>query len=68
VGGVFLHPDFGIDKTNKTIRLAHKTFARVLLGGAWVTAFYGFYTMTQNPVDLAIFGLPLVVLAPFTLV
>ena len=20
VGGVFLHPDFGIDKTNKTIR------------------------------------------------
>lgn len=68
VGGVFLHPDFGMDKTNKTIRFAHKTFSRCVMAGAWMTAFYGFYTMTQNPVDLAIFGLPLLVLAPFTLV
>lgn len=68
VGGVFLHPDFGIDKTNKTIRLAHKTFARCLMAAAWMTAFYGFYTMTKNPVDLAIFGVPLLALAPFTLI
>ena len=68
VGGVFLHPDFGIDKTNKTLRYAHKTFARYVMTAAWATAFYGFYTMTKNPVDLAIFGLPLLVLAPFTLV
>jgi hypothetical protein len=68
VGSIFLHPDFGIDKTNQTIRLAHKTFARCVLASAWVTAFYGFYTITQNPVELAIFGLPLLVLAPFTLI
>lgn len=67
-GGIFLHPDFGIDKTNKTIRFVHKTFARCVLASAWMTAFYGFYTMTQNPVELAIFGVPLLVLAPFTLV
>lgn len=68
VGTVFLHPDFGMDKTNKTIRFVHKTFARFLLAAAWVTAFYGFYTLTQNPIELAIFGLPLVALAPFTLI
>lgn len=67
VGGIFLHPDFGMDKTNKTIRFAHKTFARCLLAAAWGTAFYGFYTLTQKPLDLALFGLPMIVLAPFTL-
>lgn len=67
-GGVFLHPDFGIDKTNKTIRYAHKVFARGLLMAAWGTAFYGYYTMTKDPFDLALFGLPLLVLAPFSLV
>merc|ERR1712032_1413529 len=30
-GGVFLHPDFGVDKTNKTIRKIHKVFSRTLM-------------------------------------
>jgi len=68
VGGVFLHPDFGMDKTNKTIRYAHKVFARGVLMAAWGTAFYGFSTMTSDPVQLAMFGLPLSVLAPYSLV
>ena len=68
VGGVFLHPDFGMDKTNKTIRYAHKVFARGVLMAAWGTAFYGFSTMTSDPVQLAMFGLPLLVLAPYSLV
>ena len=68
VGGVFLHPDFGVDKTNKTIRLAHKTFSRVVMGSAWLTAFTGMYKMSQSPLDLALFGLPLIILAPFTIV
>jgi hypothetical protein len=67
-GGIFLHPDFGFDKTNKTIRFAHKTMGRVILGSAWCTAFVGMYGMTQDPLSLALFGLPLLVLAPFTLV
>ena len=66
-GAVFLHPDFGVSKTNKTIRFAHKSAARFILGFGWMTAFLGLYTMTQNPVDLALFGLPLLVFAPFTL-
>ena len=68
VGAVVLHPDFGIDKMNKTIRFAHKTFSRVVMAGAWLTAFVGMYTMTQDPLELALFGLPLLALAPYTLV
>ena len=67
-GGIFLHPDFGVDKTNSTIRLAHKTMSRVVLGSAWLTAVLGMYQMTQDPLSLALFGLPLLALAPFTLV
>jgi hypothetical protein len=68
VGGVLLHPDFGLDKTNGTIRLAHKTFARIVLGCAWMTAFMGLYTLTQNPMELALFGVPLVIFAKFALI
>ena len=68
VGAVFLHPDFGMDNTNQTIRYAHKVFARLVTGGAWATALLGMYTMTQDPVELAMFGLPLLVFAPYTLV
>jgi hypothetical protein len=68
VGGIVLHPDFGIDKTNGLIRKVHKTSARVILALSWVTALYGVYQMTNGEViPLAIVGLPMLVLAPFTL-
>ena len=67
-GGVFLHPDFGIDKTNKTIRLAHKTASRLTLMMAWFTAFYGVFSMKAEPVILAGYGLPLLALVPFVLI
>ena len=67
-GTVFLHPDFGIDKTNKLYRKVHKQFARVVITLAWLTAFYGLYSMTTDIVPLALFALPLVVLFPFTLI
>jgi hypothetical protein len=67
IGGIVLHPDWGLDKTNQTIRYAHKTFARIVLGGAWATAVVGMYNMTQDPMELAIVGVPLLILAPFTL-
>lgn len=66
-GGVFLHPDFGMDKTNQTIRKAHRTFARLVLGGVYLTAFFGMTELTTDFVSLAIMGLPLVALAPLTL-
>jgi hypothetical protein len=68
VGGIFLYPNFGFDKTNKTIRFDHKTMGRIILGSAWCMAFVGMYGMMQDALSLALFGLSLIVLAPFTLV
>jgi hypothetical protein len=67
VGSIVLHPDFGMDKTNKTIRFAHKTGARVTLFLAWTAAFMGLYKMTQEASTLILFGLPLLVFVPFAL-
>ena len=67
-GGIFLHPDWGIDKTNQDIRKIHKFFSRVIMASAWGVAFYGMYGMTKDPVELFLFGGPLLILAPFTLV
>lgn len=67
VGGIFLHPDFGAAKTNKQIRAAHKLFSRTVIAFAWATAFYGYYSLTKDPIELAVFAVPLLALAPFTL-
>jgi hypothetical protein len=67
VGGVFLHPDWGLDKTNKEYRKLHKLFSRIIVGSAWGTAMYGMYSMTKDPMELFVFGAPLLILAPFTL-
>ena len=68
VGGVVLHPDFGVDKTNKTIRFAHKMGARVVLASAWMCCLSGLYTLTTAPVALGMVGVPLLLLFPFTLI
>ena len=66
-GGIFLHPDFGVDKTNKTIRLLHKTFSRLVLIAAWMTAFLGLLQLTDDTTTLFMFAAPLVALVPVTL-
>jgi hypothetical protein len=67
-GGVFLHPDFGIDKQNVTIRTAHKYMSRVLLFVAWVATLSGLKTLIgDDMMSLLVFAGPLVVAAPFTL-
>jgi hypothetical protein len=66
-GGVFLHPDFGIDKTNQTVRFAHKWFGRSVMASAWITCVFGLMQLTSNPGTLAVFAVPLVILAPMTL-
>ena len=67
VGSIVLHPDFGVDKTNKTIRFAHKMGARVTLALAWGAAFSGLYKMTQDASVLIMFGAPLLVFVPLVL-
>jgi hypothetical protein len=66
-GGIFLHPDFGIDKTNKTIRFAHKMASRLLIMLAWFTAFMGLMQLTTDTVTLTLYAAPLIVLTPLAL-
>jgi hypothetical protein len=66
-GGVLLHPDFGIAKTNKTFRLLHLWAGRILLLVAWFTCFNGLNQLTVDTKVLALFGVPLLALIPFTL-
>mmetsp|Transcript_25365 Transcript_25365/g.59391 ORF Transcript_25365/g.59391 Transcript_25365/m.59391 type:complete len:247 (+) Transcript_25365:519-1259(+) len=68
-GAVALHPDFGIDRTNKTIRKVHKVFSRILMAIAWGNSLYGLYGMRkQHPQELLLYGIPLVILMPLTLI
>ncbi len=68
-GGIFLHPDFGVDKTNKMIRKIHKMFSRVLMAVAWMNSLYGLYHMRKHhPLELILYGFPLLVLMPLTLI
>jgi hypothetical protein len=41
VGSIALHPDFGVLKTNKTIRFAHKWGGRVVTALAWTSCVLG---------------------------
>eukprot|EP00560_Eucampia_antarctica_P006599 CAMPEP_0197829424 /NCGR_PEP_ID=MMETSP1437-20131217/5881_1 /TAXON_ID=49252 ORGANISM="Eucampia antarctica, Strain CCMP1452" /NCGR_SAMPLE_ID=MMETSP1437 /ASSEMBLY_ACC=CAM_ASM_001096 /LENGTH=143 /DNA_ID=CAMNT_0043431085 /DNA_START=54 /DNA_END=485 /DNA_ORIENTATION=+ len=67
-GAFVLHPDFGIDRSNKNIRFAHKWFSRSVIALGWITCFMGLQQLTNDTVTLAMYGLPLLLLAPFTLV
>lgn len=66
-GLVFLHPDFGAAKTNKLYRFVHKWFARSAIVAAYVTGYWGLSKMTQDPLVLVTYVIPLLALAPFTL-
>ena len=67
-GIIFLHPDFGFDKTNKSYRLAHKWVGRVFTAGGWISCVIGLSQMGGSTTELVMFALPLVVLAPFVLI
>jgi len=68
VGGIALHPDFGIAKQNGLIRTAHKYMSRILLLVAWAATLSGLKTLIgDDMMSLILFAGPLVVAAPFTL-
>ncbi len=67
-GGLFLHPDFGMDKTNRTIRFAHKWFSRSMILSAWITCVLGLKQVTSDTSILAAFVVPLLGLVPITLI
>lgn len=67
-GGVFLHPDFGVDNTNKLIRKIHKILSRIIIAMAWGNCIYGLYGLRQShPLEIIFYGVPLLALAPLTL-
>ena len=67
-GGVFLHPDFGIDKQNKIYRKVHKYASRAMLMLAWAATLSGLKTLIGDDIKtLALFAAPLVIAAPMTL-
>eukprot|EP00527_Entomoneis_sp_CCMP2396_P009473 CAMPEP_0198139248 /NCGR_PEP_ID=MMETSP1443-20131203/2599_1 /TAXON_ID=186043 /ORGANISM="Entomoneis sp., Strain CCMP2396" /LENGTH=199 /DNA_ID=CAMNT_0043801329 /DNA_START=67 /DNA_END=666 /DNA_ORIENTATION=- len=68
MGGVLLHPDFGLDKQNPTIRTVHKYAGRVLLTTAWFTTILGLYTLIPNDyIKLMAYAAPLVCMLPYSL-
>ena len=67
-GGLALHPDFGIAKTNKTFRTMHKWFGRICVLIGWIACLAGLQQLTEDKAKLAMFGLPLLVLFPFTII
>lgn len=56
VGSIVLHPDFGMDKTNKTIRFAHKTGARATIFLAWAAAFTGRLRILESLSEFFVYG------------
>ncbi|GKY96247.1 hypothetical protein MPSEU_000584500 [Mayamaea pseudoterrestris] len=68
-GSVFLHPDFGVDKTNQTIRYWHKTASRLALILSWFTATLGLMQLVpKDLMSVAVYAGPLLCLVPFVLV
>ena len=67
VGGIVLHPDFGVDKTNGTIRKLHKFTSRFIVALSWMTAISGLYQLTQDLMLLSIYSVPLLFFVPLTL-
>lgn len=67
-GSIFLHPDFGIQKTNQLIRKAHKFASRACLAMAWITAVVGLKNLNVETYLLVAYALPLLILAPMTLI
>lgn len=68
-GGIFLHPDFGIATTNKTLKAVHKWASRLTLIFAWMTAVLGVNQLvgSNDTTTLAMYAVPLAILVPFTL-
>lgn len=67
VGLLALHPDFGVLKTNKTVRFAHKWFGKAATALAWTAAVLGLFKIQQDiNYQIAIVA-PLVILGYFVL-
>lgn len=61
VGFVGLNPDWGVVRTNKTIRAVHKRFGQVVSVSAWLTCIFQFVKMVPSVGVQLLLVLPLAV-------
>jgi len=66
-GGTLLHPDFGVAKTNKTLRKMHKLGGRCMVALGWFTCYSGLSQLTSSGWVIGFYMLPLFLTLPFTL-
>eukprot|EP01065_Artemidia_motanka_P029243 TRINITY_DN35392_c0_g1_i1.p2 TRINITY_DN35392_c0_g1~~TRINITY_DN35392_c0_g1_i1.p2 ORF type:complete len:200 (+),score=53.65 TRINITY_DN35392_c0_g1_i1:56-601(+) len=62
-GYLGLHPDVGMMKTNKVVRMVHKNSGRALTAASWVACWLGFATVQKSFEYQAAFAATLVVMA-----
>lgn len=62
-----LNVDWGVFKTNKTVRFAHKWTGRVATAASWYCCILGFNTMVADQTTQLLFAVPLAVFAFFVL-
>ena len=62
VGGLLLHPNFGLMKTNKLIKTAHRYFGHLIQSLCWYSIVNGFAKLETNNNTRAIFLAPLFLL------
>lgn len=66
-GAIALNPDFGLLKTNQTVRVAHKWAGRVLTLAAWWCCVTGFVPKNPELWKQLLFILPLLIAGPYIL-
>ena len=65
VGGAALHPDWGILKTNKSLRTIHKYSGRMALMLSWAAAYTGFSNLETDGIKMSAVAAYLGVLSYF---
>ena len=62
-GALLLHPDYGLDRTNKLYRFGHKVAGRLFTAVGWASCVAGLAQLRASPIELVLFGAPMVVMA-----
>lgn len=66
-GAVGLNPDWGIVRTNKTIRFCHKYSGKILIAAAWLCCILGINHMTKDYMWRFILDAPFFILGYYVL-
>jgi len=68
VGAIALHPDWGVLRTNKTVRAVHKWLGRLFTSAAWFSCVLGFISKETALWKQIIFAVPMMIFGFFTLI